>query len=44
MIAAILRLDIDREIDARFEERELEGISLQMSDGSVAVSAAPDRR
>jgi hypothetical protein len=34
---AILRLDIDREIDARFEERELEGVSLQMSDGCVAV-------
>ena len=35
------RLDIDREIDARFGERELEGMPLQMGDCGIAVPAMP---
>jgi hypothetical protein len=47
------RLDIDREIDARCGERELEGMPLQMGDCGLAVppvlkcrqrSIDPDRR
>jgi hypothetical protein len=38
------RLDIDREIDARFGERELEGMRLQMGDCGIAVLAMAKRR
>jgi hypothetical protein len=38
------RLDIDREIDARFGERELEGMPLQMGDCGIAVLAMAKRR
>jgi len=36
------RFDIDREIDACLGERQLKGISLQMSDRRVAVLAVSD--
>jgi hypothetical protein len=37
------RLDIDRDIDACFGERELEGIPLQTGDCGIAVPAVPNR-
>src|SRR6202008_3035605 len=38
------RLDVDREIDARVAEWELEGMPLQMDDRGTAVRAVPKRR
>jgi hypothetical protein len=38
------RLDIDREIDACFGERKLEGMPLQMGDCGIAVLAMAKRR
>src|SRR5437762_13741933 len=38
------RLDIDRDIDACFGDRELEGIPLEMGDCGIAVPAMPNRR
>jgi hypothetical protein len=38
------RLDIDREIDACFGERKLEGMPLQTGDCGIAVPAVANRR